>query len=69
MKRSAHRLLKVNVRTVHYCGAGSSVGIATGHVLRSEDRIPVRAIFLAHVHTGLGAHPASCTKVTGFFPG
>ena len=33
------------------------------------DRIPVGARFSARVQTGPGAHPASCTMVTGSFPG
>ena len=36
---------------------------------RSGDRIPVAAIISAPVHTGPGAHPASCTMDTGSFPG
>jgi hypothetical protein len=36
---------------------------------RSGNRIPVRVRFFAHVHTGPGAHPASCTVCTGSFPG
>jgi hypothetical protein len=32
-------------------------------------KIPVRARFFAHVQTGLRAHLASCTIVTGSFPG
>ena len=36
---------------------------------RSGDRIPVGARFSAPVQTGAGAHPASCTMVTGSFPG
>jgi hypothetical protein len=36
---------------------------------RSGDRIPVGARFFAHVQTGPGAHPASCTMGTGYFPG
>jgi hypothetical protein len=47
-------------------GPGSSVGTATG---RSGDRIPVGAKFFAHVQTGPGAHPASCTMGNGSFPG
>jgi hypothetical protein len=43
----------------------SSVGIATGY----GNRIPVRARFFAHVQTGSGAHPASCTMGSGSFPG
>jgi hypothetical protein len=36
---------------------------------RSADRFPLGAIFFAHVQTGPGVHPASCTMGTGFFPG
>ena len=36
---------------------------------RSGDRIPVGARFSAPVQTGPGAHPASCTMGTGYFPG
>jgi hypothetical protein len=36
---------------------------------RSWDRIPVGARFSAPVQTGPGAHPASCTMGTGYFPG
>jgi hypothetical protein len=36
---------------------------------RSVDRIPVGARFLAHVQTGPGVHPASCTMGAGSFPG
>jgi hypothetical protein len=32
-------------------------------------RIPVGARFFAHVQNGPGAHPASCTMSTGYFPG
>ena len=35
---------------------------------RSGYRIPVGARFSAPVRTGPGAHPASCTMVTGSFP-
>jgi hypothetical protein len=31
--------------------------------------IPAEARFLAHVQTGPGAHPASCARGTGSFPG
>ena len=52
-----------------FCGPGSSVGIATELLVgRSGDRIPVGRDF-PPVQTGLGAHPASCTTGTGFFPG
>jgi hypothetical protein len=36
---------------------------------RSGNRNPVGARFFAHVQTGPGAHPASCTMGTGSFPG
>ena len=36
---------------------------------RSGDRILLRARFSAPVHTGPGAHPASCTRGTGPFYG
>jgi hypothetical protein len=51
---------------------GSSVGIATDYGLDGpgiEKKIPVEARFFARVQTGPGAHPASCTMGTGFFPG
>jgi hypothetical protein len=46
------------------------VAIATGYGLdgpRIESRLGVR--FSASVQTGPGAHPASCTRGTGSFPG
>ena len=51
-------------------GPGSVVGIATGYELDSpgiESRWGAR--FSAPVQTGPGAHPASCTMGTGYFPG
>jgi len=49
---------------------GNAVSIATRYELDgSGDRIPVGARFSAHVQTGPGAHPASYTVGTGFFPG
>ena len=51
-------------------GRGSSVGIATRYGLDGpgiESRWGAR--FSAPVHTGPGAHPASCTMDTGSFPG
>ena len=36
---------------------------------RSGDRIPVGARFSARVQTGSWAHPASCKKLPGLFPG
>ena len=57
-------------RSYFECGQGSLVGIATGYGLdgpRIESRLGTR--FSAPVQTGPGAHPASCTMGTGFFPG
>jgi hypothetical protein len=36
---------------------------------KQEDRIPVEAIYFAHVQTGPGAHSASCTIGTESFLG
>jgi hypothetical protein len=50
-------------------GPGSSVCIETGYRLDGpgiESRWGAR--FFAHVQTGSGAHPASCTMGTGSFP-
>ena len=52
------------------CGPGSVVGIVTGYGMDGtgfESRWGAR--FSAHVQTGPGAHPASCTMVTGSFLG
>ena len=51
-------------------GRDSSVGIATRYDLDGPG-IESRwgAIFSAHVRTGPGAHPASCTMGTGSSPG
>jgi hypothetical protein len=68
---------------VHTHWPGSSVGIATDYGLDGpgfekkigldgpgiEKKIPVGARFIAHVQTGSGAHPASCTMGTGSFRG
>jgi hypothetical protein len=37
--------------------------------LTASGIVPVGARFFAHVQTGPGAHPASCTMGTGSFPG
>jgi hypothetical protein len=51
-------------------GPGSSVGIVTElQAGWSGDQIPVGARFFAHVQTGPGAHPSSCTMGTGSFLG
>jgi hypothetical protein len=55
---------------VYYSGPGSFVGIATDYGLDDpgiESQWGAR--FSAPVQTGPGAHPASCTMVTGSFPG
>ena len=50
-------------------GTGSSVGIATGHGLDGHGIVSRwGARFSAPVHTGPGAHPASCAMGTGSFP-
>jgi hypothetical protein len=58
------------VQSIHQRGPGSSVGIATDYGLDGpgiESRWGAR--LLAHVQTGPGAHPDSCTMGTGSFPG
>jgi hypothetical protein len=51
-------------------GRDSSVGIATGYGLDGPGIEPRwGARFFAHVQTGPGAHPASCTMGTGSFAG
>jgi hypothetical protein len=55
--------------TPTYRGRDSSVGIATSYGLDGpgiESRWEAR--FFAHVQTGPGVHPASCTMATGSFP-
>ena len=66
-KKIIHYLL---LYYIPFCGPGSSVGIATGYGLDGpgiESRWGAR--FSPPVQTGPGAHPASCTMGTGFFPG
>jgi hypothetical protein len=59
---------KPNIFHFHGTATAQSVWrLATGW--RSGDRISVGAGFPAPVQTGSGAHPASCTMGTGFFPG
>jgi hypothetical protein len=58
------------LQNVRSKGQDSSVSIATGYGLdglriesqRGQD-------FFAHIQTGPGAHPASCTMGIGCFPG
>ena len=64
--------LTINLRSSNPrpCGQDCSVGIATRYGLDGpgiESRWEAR--FSAPVQTGLGAHPASCKKGTGSFPG
>ena len=48
----------------------SSIGVATGYGLNGPGSNPCGgARFSAPVHTGPGAHPASCTMGTGSFLG
>jgi hypothetical protein len=61
---------QISVFSFQNCGPGSVVGIATGYGLdgpRIESRWGAR--FSVPVHTGPGAHPASCTMDTGSFSG
>jgi hypothetical protein len=54
----------------NHFGPGSSVSIVTDYGLDGpgfESRWGAR--FSTSVQTGPGAHPASCTKGTGSFPG
>ena len=56
--------------TKKQCGPGSSVGIATGYGLDGpgiESRWGAR--FSSPVQTSPGAHPASCARGNGSFPG
>jgi hypothetical protein len=52
-----------------------SVGLSTVKVCKlwiwnnKFKKIPVGARFFAHVQTGPGSHPVSCTMGTGSFPG
>jgi hypothetical protein len=60
----------LNVGTYQCVERDSSVGIATGYGLDGpgiESRWGAR--FFAHVQTGPGAHPASCTMGTESFRG
>jgi hypothetical protein len=47
----------------------SVVGIATRYGLEGPGSNAVGARFFAHIQTGSGAHPTSCTMDTGSFPG
>jgi hypothetical protein len=61
-----------NVLQQYHKGWDSSVGTATGYGLDGPgigEKIPVGAIFFAHVQTGPRANPAPCAMGTGSFPG
>ena len=76
-RKSKHEVRKTMDATRYYMDPpkksrelGNSVSIATGYGLDGpgiETRWGMR--FSAPVQTGPGAHPASCTMGTGFFPG
>jgi len=51
-------------RSVHTIKKNTEASV----VARSGDRIPLGRDFLHTVHTGPGAHPASCTMGSGSFP-
>jgi hypothetical protein len=46
-----------------------TISTSTGYGLDGPDRIPVKTRVFAHVQTGSGANPASCTMGTGSFLG
>ena len=55
-------------KRVYRSGVAQSVQrLPTGWTVRGSN--PGRARFSAPIQTGLGAHPASCTKGTGSLPG
>ena len=51
------------------CGPVSSVGIATYYGLDGPGSNPGGHEIFRPIHTGPGAHPASCKMGTGSFPG
>jgi len=53
----------------HFCGPGSSVGIATDYGLDGPGIESRWGRDFPPVQAGSGAHPASCTMGTGSFPG
>ena len=60
------QLLNTKKKLLVDSGPGSSVGTATGYGL---DGPGIEARFSAHVQTGPGAHPPSCTMGTGSLTG
>jgi hypothetical protein len=72
--RNVYRVIKTYLCTSwlqyrNIRGPGSSVGIATDYGLDGLRIESKNARFFAHVQTGPGAHPASCTMGTGSFSG
>ena len=65
MTVQSSRLKRVLINTDKKHGSISFTDWLTG---RSRDRIPMGVRFSAPVHTGPGAHPASYTIDTAFFP-
>jgi hypothetical protein len=61
-------LIESNVSFIDPCSC-CSFNMCTAYTDWTRDRIPVGARFFAHIQTGPGAHPASCTMGTGSFPG
>jgi hypothetical protein len=74
--KTIHVLIKKSISTLH--SLKDNLGLKTPsnvercdlvrHRSMNGDRIPVGARFFAHVQTGPGTHPASCTMGTGYFP-
>jgi hypothetical protein len=60
----AHTHTHIYIYIYDWLRAGRS-----GRSGRSGDRMPVGARFFAHVQTGPGTHPTSCTMGTESFPG
>jgi hypothetical protein len=68
--KTYYEYTEFQLSTLINMGRDSSVGIATGYGLDGlgiESRWGAR--FFAHVQTGPGVHPASCTMGTGSSPG
>jgi hypothetical protein len=57
------------IHTIHICGPSSSVGIATDYGLDGPGIESRWGRDFPPVQTKPGAHPASCTMVTGSFSG
>jgi hypothetical protein len=53
----------------YFCGPGRSVGIATDFGLDGPGSNPGRDEIFPPVQTDPAAHPASCEKGNGYFPG